>query len=1064
VIRASIGNPYAVFVGVMILVIFSLIAYRTIPVQLKPEVEPLIYTITTVYPGAGAQEVEDQITNKLEKELTSLNDLKLITSNSSEGISNVVLQFADNADQSKALLDIIQSIERVPGLPAGAEKSTITKGEGGGANAIMWVAVAGDAGIDEKFDIIDRDVQPAVLRLPGVGGLILFGGDERRVIVEPDLDKLGARNMTIGELGNALGQENRDARGGLLDEGEREFNVRTVGKFRSLDDVRNTVVRRGPTGTVSVGDVATVKDARKRHESYVKNNAKPAIAFGVLRQSGANTVTTIKAVQKLIAQYNADFEKQGIKIRFEEAYSQLGYVEQGIELVQHDLLLGAFLAAIVLILFLRAGRPVIITVVSIPISLVSVFLVLAALHRTVNIIALAGLSFAVGLVVDDAIVALENIDRHMKEFGKSPRQAAFDGVNEVWSAILSSTLVRVAVFIPIVLNTTEAGLLFKDIAIAIVTSILVSLVVTLTVVPAFAALILRKESTRERLAEKNPGLHRFLHAIEFAWLGEWVERKYAQFVTWATGTGGADTHVRQGTQTGVSAPPKNNNVGRILLLAAVFVLFLGSLKLLPSASYLPNGTQGFIFVVAQPAVGQRPGITSEALLPIEQKALSDDRVERIFSVASGFFNGVGVKLKDEEATDFNLADMKGQLAQVGFGLPGFKFVFPIQFSIFQTQDKQFSLEVTGPDLTTLNRLATQLQGQLLGRPDIIAPGGYGAVQSSYTEGTPELRVRLDPNRARELGMFSSDVSTVVESMIAGRTVSTYTTEGREYDLDIQGSPGQVNSRSALGDILVNTANGSHVKLGEIATITEATGPTAIRHFNRERSIQLTVNTRPDVPTQTSLDKTEKEIVDPMLKTLPAGYSIRFGESADKLRGTFRSLVFQGLLAVVIIYLLLVALFRSFYYPFIVLITIPLAWSGSFLAIAIAYRVTHSVVQFDVLGMLGLIILSGIVAANAILIIAQMINFEHEGMTPNEALRESASTRLRPIMMTVLAAVFGMLPLALGQGSGSELYRSLGIVVVGGLISSTIFTLLVVPTLMSLVNDLTGNKGLVKTAE
>lgn len=1046
-IKASIGNPYAVFVGVMILVIFSLIAYRTIPVQLKPEVEPLIYSLTTVYPGAGAQEVEDQITNKLEKELTSLNDLKLITSNSSEGISNVVLQFADNADKSKALLDIIQSIERVPGLPSGAEKTTITKGQGGGANAIMWLAVAGEASIDEKFDIIDRDVQPAVLRLPGVGGLIVFGGDERRVIVEPNLEQLGARNMTIGELANALGQENRDARGGLLDEGEREFNVRTVGKFHSLDDVRNTVVRRGPTGSVTVADVATVKDARKRHASYVKNNAKPAIAMGVLRQSGANTVTTIKAVQKLMAQYNADFEKQGVKIRFEEAYSQLGYVEEGIKLVQHDLLIGALLAAIVLILFLRAGRPVIITVVSIPISLVSVFLVLAALHRTVNIIALAGLSFAVGLVVDDAIVALENIDRHMKEFGKSPRQAAYDGVSEVWSAILSSTLVRVAVFIPIVLNTTEAGLLFKDIAIAIVTSILVSLVVTLTVVPAFAALLLRRESSRERLATQSPALHAFLEAIEFQWLGRWVEERYARFVTWATMAKGA-----------------GHNTGRVVLLAVVLVLFLGSLKLLPSASYLPNGTQGFIFVVAEPVVGQSPRVTSEALLPIEQAALSDRRTERIFSVASGFFNGVGVKLNQKDATDFNLADAKAKLAQVGFGLPGFKFVFPIQFSIFQTQDKQFSLEVTGPDLVTLNRLASGLQGQLLARADIVAPMGYGAVQSSYSEGTPELQVRLDPDRARELGLFASDVSTVVESMIAGRTVTTYSEAGREYDLDIQGSPNAVTSRSALGDILINTASGGHVKLGEIATITEATGPTSIRHFNRERSISLTVNTRPDVPTQTSLDKTEKEIVDPMLKTLPAGYSIRFGESADKLRGTFRSLVFQGLLAVVIIYLLLVALFRSFYYPLIVLITIPLAWSGSFLAIAIAYRVTHSIVQFDVLGMLGLIILSGIVAANAILIIAQMINFEHEGLTPNEALRESASTRLRPIMMTVLAAVFGMLPLALGQGSGSELYRSLGIVVVGGLVSSTIFTLLVVPTLMSLVNDLTGNKGLVKAEE
>jgi len=294
---------------------------------------------------------------------------------------------------------------------------------------------------------------------------------------------------------------------------------------------------------------------------------------------------------------------------------------------------------------------------------------------------------------------------------------------------------------------------------------------------------------------------------------------------------------------------------------------------------------------------------------------------------------------------------------------------------------------------------------------------------------------------------------VVESMIAGRQVSTYTDAGHEYDLDIQGDPAVVNNRDQLASLLVQTSRGPRVRLDEVADISEATGPTSIRHFNRERSIQLTVNTRADVPTQKALQLTETEVIDPLLKTLPVGYSVRFGEAADKLRTTINSLVFQGLLAVVIIYLLLVALFRSFYYPFIVLITIPLAWSGSFLAITLAFKLTHSYVQFDVLGMLGLIILSGIVAANAILIIAQMINFEKQGLPPNEALRESASTRLRPIMMTVLAAVFGMLPLALGEGSGSELYRSLGIVVVGGLISSTIFTLLVVPTMMSLVNDM-----------
>ncbi len=333
-----------------------------------------------------------------------------------------------------------------------------------------------------------------------------------------------------------------------------------------------------------------------------------------------------------------------------------------------------------------------------------------------------------------------------------------------------------------------------------------------------------------------------------------------------------------------------------------------------------------------------------------------------------------------------------------------------------------------------------------------SPAARAQCAAAYQEGAPELRVKLDQYRARELGLSVSQVAPLVESMVAGRKVSTFSEAGREYDLVLQGDPALVNNRDALGALLVLTPGGQRVRLDEVASIVESTGPTRVAHFNRERNIELVVNTRPDVPTQTALELTEREVISPMLKSLPAGYAITFGEAADKLRTTYQSLIFQGLLAVVIIYLLLVALFRSFYYPLIVLITIPLAWSGSFAAITLAFHLTKKVVQFDVLGMLGLIILSGIVAANAILIIAQMLNFEREGLTPNEALRLSASTRLRPIMMTVLAAVFGMLPLALGHGSGSELYRSLGIVVVGGLISSTVFTLLVVPTMMSLIND------------
>lgn len=1033
-IRASIENPYGVFVGVVILVIFSLIAYFNIPVQLKPTIEPLEIHVTTRYFGASALEVEDQISNKLEKELASLNDLRLITSNSQEGNSEISMLFADKADREKALLDVVQAVQRVTDIPELATDPQIELVTGGNQDAIIIYSVDGEASLNEKYDALDQDVVPALLRVKGVGRVQYFGGDERQIIIQPDNQLMSDFGVSISELSAVLALENRDVRGGALDEGEREFIVRTLGKYKSLDDVRNTVIRYGPQGSVIVGDVAQVFDGRARSMGYVKVNGKRSVVMMVQRQSGANTVSTIHAVQREMEAYNRQFEKQGIGMHISEAHSQLGYIDESMTLVKHDLLIGAVLAALALALFLRAGRPILIAVTSIPISLISVFLVLQALDRSINIIALAGLSFASGLVVDDAIVALENIDRHMRDFGKPPRQAALEGLQEVWGAIFSSTLTRIAVFIPIILNVTEAGLLFKDIAIAVVTSITVSLLATLTVVPSLAALIMRTESTRERIARDNPKLSAFLDVFELQWLGRWFERLYHNFLDWAC-----------------SGRGKGTTLWRLGLLAVVFALFLGSLVLLPSASYLPRGTQGFIFCVAQPVVGQRNEVTSGIFTSIEQAALADPRIDTVFSVsANPFFTAIGVSLKEGANTDRNLAEMSAKLTQLGFMQPGFQYFFAMTPSIFQTSDKEFTLEVVGPELNELKRIADQLQAQLLARPDIVAPG-Y-SVRSGYTEGVPELGIKLDRYRAAELGLSVSDVALVVESMISGRQVSTFTEGGREYDLVVRGDQKALGSRDRLAAMLISARNGQLVRLDEVASIEEGTGPTAVRHFNRQRSIQLTVNTLTEIPTQTALDKTQAEIVEPMLANLPAGYNVRFGEAADKLRDTFRSLIFQGLLAVAIIYLLMVALFRSFYYPIIILITVPLAWSGSFLAISIAYALSFGIVQFDVLGMLGLIILSGIVVANAILIIHQMLNFQHAGMEPIKALHTSALSRLRPIMMTVLVAVFGMLPLALGRGSGSELYRSLGIVVVGGLSVSTLFTLFVVPTMLSLIEE------------
>ncbi|HES57967.1 MAG TPA: efflux RND transporter permease subunit, partial [Firmicutes bacterium] len=515
------------------------------------------------------------------------------------------------------------------------------------------------------------------------------------------------------------------------------------------------------------------------------------------------------------------------------------------------------------------------------------------------------------------------------------------------------------------------------------------------------------------------------------WLGRWVERIYERFLSWACSGRGHGT-----------------TAGRLVLILGIFLLFLASLVLLPSANYLPNGTREFIFCFARPLVGQRNDVTMDVLKPIEEASLADPRVAGCFAVsANPFFTGVGVVLDRAQSTERNLSEISGNLTRLGFQLAGLQLFVANRTSIFNTTDKSFTIEVTGPDLGQLKKTTDRILPQLYGMSDLVQ-----IAYTQYVEGVPELNIRLDRHRVAEQGLNLLEVAQTVEMLLGGRDVSTYTEQGREYDLMVRASDDETGNRADLAAFTFVTPRGDTVRLDEIADIEEGTGPSEIRHYNRQRSIQITVNTVPWVPTQIALDQVQANIIQPIEANLQPGYSVRFGEAADKLRETLSSLVFQGILAIIIVYLLMVALFRSFSYPLVILVTIPLAWSGSFLALAIAYRVTGGIVQLDVLGMLGLIILTGIVVNNAILIVHQMNNNREEGMEPLKALRESARSRLRPIFMSVLTSVMGMLPLALIPGSGSELYRGLGIIVIGGMLVSTIFTLFLVPTILSLIQE------------
>lgn len=1020
-VRFSVSRPYTVAVAVILVLLFSVLAYRRIPVQLKPTVDQPVITVQTIYRGAGPVEVEEQVTRPIEDLLQSVDGLEELRSSSIEGLSSVALEYQWGVDKGQALIDVVNKLSELPPLPADAERPVVSLSGGmGGENAAMWISSESPYDADRVRQIVADEVEPMLERVPGVADLLVVGGEEREIRILVDPDRLAARGVTYDELAAAVRRGYLDQRGGTVETVTRQFVVRTEGRAPTAVEIERLVVRRGGdgTGTVFLGDVATVHDSFRELSSIVRSGGGRVVAIGVNREVGANVVEMIDGVEAQLELLNRRFAERGLDLRFVSVYRDTTYLRQAIDFVWGNLWMGAALAIAVLLLFLRSVRSVLVIALSIPISLVSVFLVMEALGRTLNVVSLAGLAFASGMVVDNAIVVLENAFRHMEK-GKKALQAACDGGREVWGGVLASTLTTMVVFLPIFGIREEAGQLFADIAIAIAAAVGMSLLVALTVVPTLTALLYRNRRLSAKAGEVSEGT-----------LGP-LGRGYGALVAALTRRGGGPA------------------LAKLLLLAAVVAGAFGAAALVPAAGYLPSGNANLIFFFAGPIPGTRPQALEAALQPAEEWMRAQPETERYFMVVAPLFNGGGVILKDEYATAEGLNAYLGKFFPVCMGTPGVRFMVPLRFSLFQDSGKQFTVEITGPDLAVLAATARQIEGALNANWPGVQPRG---VQNDYVEGRPELHVRPDPYLATEAGMSVQQVAAVVETALAGRRVGTYSDGGRDHDINLVVPPERVASREDLESLPLATPAGGRTTLGALAAVERASGPESVNRLERERAITLTVNLNPDAVLQTVLEDVRSRLVAPTLAALPPGYRIELGGSADKFSTTLAAFNSSFLLALFIMYLLLVALFRSWFMPFVILLTVPLAVAGGMLGITLAQRFNPDA-SYDLLAMLGFIILAGIVVNNSILIIHQASNLREQGLERRAALAESAKTRLRPILMTVLTTICGMLPLALGQGAGAELYQGLAAVIVGGLFVSTLLTLFVTPAIVSLGWDL-----------
>jgi HAE1 family hydrophobic/amphiphilic exporter-1 len=1040
----AIKNPVTVTVGVFFVILFGFIALFRIPVQLTPEIQEVEIQVETIWPGASPHEVEREIIEEQEEQLKSVEGLVEMQSESYRGRGRVIMKFQTGTDQDSALLKVSNKLNQVPQYPSDVEEPVI-KATGTESDAIAWfvfqktIGEPGDVVFEKKF--IEDNVKPRLERIPGVAAVNVYGGREKEMQVMVEPNALASRNVTIQELIRALDMENRNISAGDLDEGKRRYIVRTVGQYRTPEDIENVIIRQVNGSPVYVKDVAQARLGYKKSEATIRQRGRPAIVMNAIREVGANILSVMEDIKKEVKALNRSILASR-NLHLEQVYDETEYIHSAIDLVKQNLFVGGSLATLVLLLFLRSGTSTLVVFFAIPISIIGTFVMMAFLGRSINVISLAGMAFAVGMVVDASIVVLENIYRHM-QMGESRLAAAYKGTVEVWGAILASTLTTIAVFLPVIFVQEEAGQLFRDIAVAVSCSVALSLIVSISVIPTMAARILRVPKALLLNGGETGKVSPFsvYNLFGFASMTRAFSRGIAAFFPW---------------------------IYRSITLRLALVVVMTGLSLsmawflIPKTEYLPQGNQNFLFgFLLTP-----PGYNVEEFTRIAQEVEADLAphwtAELGDEVAAGlqgppirnfFFVSwlqrafMGLTSKAPERVRELLPVVYRSLAKI----PGLIAVVT-QASLFERvgEGRSIDIQVLGScDLAHLVKLGQGIFGQIPG----MLPGSQARPIPSLDLASPEIQLIPDRVRMASLGVKTSELGIAVDALMDGIKASDYWHEGTEIDLTLMGKDERALRSQDLENLLIHTPRGDAVTLGSLADIQLVTGPSQINHIERKRSIVIRVNPPEEMPLEMALERIETQIVQPIRGKGELGEDcdIRLAGTADKLSLTRKALQWNFLLALVITFLLMASLFESFLYPLVIMFSVPLAAAGGFLGLFIVNRFI-AFQPLDVLTMLGFIILIGIVVNNAILIVHQSLNHLKEGMEPRDAIHQSIQKRVRPIFMSTTTSIFGMMPLVLFPGAGSELYRGLGSVVIGGLAVSTVFTLFLVPTLFSLVLD------------
>ena len=1035
-IRIAIERPVAVMAIVVMAVLFGVIALTRIPVQLAPDVRKPIVVVETAWPGAAPAEVEREIVNPQEDAFRGLEGLERMTSRSRSGRASVTLEFGVGSDMGDVLLLVSNRLDRVGGYPAEAGEPTLNT-SGSDDSPIAWVMIQAGEGntrpLEEYGDFLEDVIQERLERIDGISTVNVFGGVARelQIIVHPD--DLARFGLTIPQVVASLRNENISVSAGTVDEGKRRYVVRADGKLDTIEAIRDVVLRSegqgngGTLGRVRVADVADVRFAYKENNAQLRFRGEPALAFNLVREQGANVITTMTEVKAVVAELEAG-PVAAENLVLEQIYDETIYIEGAIDLVTQNIWIGALLAATILLVFLRSPRATLVISLAIPVSIVATFVAMAATGRTLNVISLAGIAFAIGMIVDAAIVVLENIYRLMEK-GVSKRQAAFEGARQVWGAILVSALTTVMVFIPILLMELEAGQLFRDIAVAISVSVILSLIVAVTVIPALSSRLLGPEHAHPR---RLPVIDHL--AAGFSWL----VMKYVRLTT------------------------RFRALGLLFVTGIAMGAALAVWTFLPKLEYLPEGNRNLAFGLLIPPPGYNLETTETIAQRIEgvarplwEAAPADETedgtpaLDSFFFVATPGNSFLGAATVDGD----RVADVIPILSRPIFAEPG-TFGFITQPSLFGRGvggARTIELNITGNELEGILGVAGRAAGTI-GRLLPRSEGHQFRPIPGLELGAPEVRLVPDRLRLADAGLTTQSLAATVDAYNDGIRVAEISVGNRRIDLTLKGDETVQDALRTqdIGAFPVVTPSGRIVPASELAEVLVTAGPTEIRHLERLRTVTLEVRPSDALPLEAAVELLQTEVVAALEEQgLPPGVRLSVSGTADQLSQTWNAIQINLLVALIIVFLVMAILFESFVLPLVVMISVPVAAAGGVGGLAVLNW--FGTQPLDMLTLLGFVILVGIVVNNAILIVHQsLFHLRQEGMSPADAIEEATRNRIRPIFMSTLTSVFGMLPLVIFPGAGSELYRGLGAVVVGGLSMSAFLTLLTVPPLLRLV--------------